>query len=128
QANEMHAVVVETLPAPTQRSSTKTFPIEFTVVSKHIVLARHVVNLTRTRTFHDLRGRVKLLGRSQMRDITRVNHKRRPLLERVDLVNRLLQCLCNIVIRIPVEPDMTIANLNKAEACGFAFRSREQLV
>src|SRR4029078_8863936 len=123
QPDEMHAVVVETSPP---RPSSESFEVELAIVKKHIVLARHIVNLIRFRALHDLRGRVELLGRGKMRDIARVNHKRRPLVERVDLVDRLLKSLRHIGIRSCMKSDVAVADLNKAEA-GLSLRCCEQL-
>src|SRR5574338_1089117 len=112
----MHAVIVETLPPLTPCSASESFEIELAFIGEYIVLARHVVNLTCARTFQDLRGSVELRGLRQMRDIAGMNHKRGLFFECVDLVDSLLQRLRNFVIRISVKADVTVADLNKAEA------------
>jgi hypothetical protein len=55
-----------------------------------------------------------------MRDVARVNYKRRRLFEGIDFIDRLLECFRDFVIWILIEPDVTVTDLREGETA-FSF-------
>src|SRR6185312_1182229 len=121
----MHTLIVKTLPAQALSSASESFAIELPIISKHIVLAGYIKHPIGLDALENLRRRIELFSARQMRDVASVNHKRRRILECIDLVDRLLQSLCNFMIRILIEPDMTVADLDEVKA-RLALRSQDQ--
>src|SRR6185369_2269746 len=123
--DEMYALIVEALPALALSSARESLTIELSLVIKHIVLAWYIKHLACLESLEDLRRRIELLSAGKMRDVARVNHKRRLVIERIDLIDCFLKRLRHIVIWILIEPDMAIADLDETEP-RLSFRAQNQ--
>src|SRR6185312_4122402 len=135
QAHEVHAAMVEAVPAPLVLALAETTEELRAVVADHVVLARHVEHLALagTRLLHEpLHGGERVLPR-QVGEVAGVQYKIRAHRQRVDLGQRRAERGRRVRVRREVEADVRIADLGEAEggvlrlgARGGAQRARVQ--
>src|SRR6202022_239089 len=115
QANKMDTLVIEAGPPTTLRA----FPIALekllAVVTKHVVLARHKVDLLRGRSFQYLVERIELTWLRELTQITGVDDEVRCVVHGIVFFVRGLQSSGDSRISGLVKTDVTVADLNKAE-------------
>ncbi len=115
QTHKVNPFVIETVPARSRSALAEPFQVLAAVVSRDIVLARHIEHLPLAQPLQELVQRIELARLRQMREVARVNQKVRRTLERVNLVHRSLQRPGYIGIRGSVKADMTVADLHERE-------------
>ena len=116
-ADEMHAALVEAVPAAGLQLWREPLEELLAVVADHVVLARHIMNVLLD-ALEELRCGVELLRLREMRHVAGVEHHRRRLRQFADAVDRRLQCRVGVRVGFLVEADMTVADLHKGEAVG----------
>src|SRR5579871_121842 len=128
EADEMHALVIETLPALPRALFAEAFEEELAVVPGHVVLARHVEDFFLPKTFEDLVKRIEFGGLGKVGEIARMQDQFRLVVGGVDPVNSHLQSGIDVGIRRPVEADMAVADLDELKiALGGLHIRRQQL-
>src|SRR5260370_26779120 len=75
QSDEMHALLLEAVPARSLASLSVTLKKLFPVVIQHIVLAGHVKDILRIRAFQNLVNRIELLRLRKMADVSRMQQE-----------------------------------------------------
>src|SRR6266480_4390776 len=117
QSNEMDAVLIEAVPAGAFAFDALQIPftVKLSAIIEYIMLSRHVENVLCTAALEHLIERVELLRLRQLRDISRVDKEGRRSRHRVDAIERNLECRCDILIRVLIESNMAVANLQKAK-------------
>src|SRR5580704_7468002 len=111
----MHPLLVETVPAVTERAFTVAFAILFSVVVQHVVLARNIENLFGTNALECLIERIEFRWLREVAQIARVKDKRRWLVESVNLRNGFAQRGSDVRVGRFVEANMTVANLDETQ-------------
>src|SRR5262245_16436009 len=116
QCDEMHASVIEAIPASAFCALAVAVQIRLAVVGVgDIMLARYYKDLLLQR-LHRLIGIVEFLVLRQMSDVTGMNDEGGPRRHGVDLGNCLLKGAERIGIRRFVKADMAVANLQEGKA------------
>src|SRR5207237_2493886 len=127
QTNEMDALLIEAVPA----SALCTFPIALEillpVVTEHVVLTGHKVDLSRGCSFQYLVQRVELARLRELTQITGVNDEIRFVRHGIDFVDCRLQSSRDVRICRLVKTDVAVADLHKAEVPAFAGTSISSL-
>src|SRR5581483_8818790 len=118
QADEMHAVGVEAVPAGALGALAVAFLVEFLVRIEEIVFAGHVMHIE-LRLRDDPVGVVELLRRRQVADVAGVDHERRLGRQRVHPGDGLFQRAERVRIGGLVEADMAVADLQERQPLGF---------
>src|SRR5690242_7478041 len=77
QADEMHALLVETIPTGALRAFAKPLAVQLSVIIDDVMLSRHVEYLAAFALFENLLKRIEFLRFSEMGEIASVQHKRR---------------------------------------------------
>src|SRR4029077_2043842 len=115
QSDEMHAALIEAVPAAGRRPlGAEALKVLLAIVADDVVLAGDEMGVE-LRPLEDLPGGIELGRLRQMRDIAGMQHHRRLLRQRRDLVERELQGSVRVGIGFLVEPDMAVADLDEAE-------------
>src|SRR4029077_4665843 len=115
QSDEMHAALIEAVPAAGRRPlGAEALKVLLAIVADDVVLAGDEMGVE-LRPLEDLPGGIELGRLRQMRDVAGMQHHRRLLRQRRDLVERKLQSSVRVGISFLVEPDMAIADLHKVE-------------
>src|SRR5262245_9678825 len=114
EADEMHAVGIEAVPAGSLGAAPVTLAIELLLVIEEIVLARHIVHVE-ARLRDRLIGVVEFLHFREMRDVAGVNHEGGFDGERLDLPDRFIERTEHIRIGRLVETDMAVADLQEGQ-------------
>src|SRR5262249_3013129 len=122
EADEVHAVLVEAVPAGALRVLAVTLAVELDLLVDDVVFARHVMH-GEARGADDLVGVVELLRLRQMRDVAGVDHEGGPDRQRLHLGHRLFQGAVDVGIGGLVEAHVAVADLQEGEAAG-ALRLR----
>ena len=115
QSDEVHAFLVEAVPAGSLGVLAVTFAILLAVVFQHVVLAGDKEHVLRGRGFQNLVDVVELAGFRQMADVAGVQHELGRNGQRVDLVHGGLQRGGDIGIGRLVEAHVAVADLHKTE-------------
>src|SRR6266404_5178077 len=115
QPNKMNSFIIEASPPLALSSFSISLKKNFSVIREHVMLAGNVIHLARLRTLKHLRRRVELVWCRKMCNIASVNQKCGLLFQSVDSVHGLLESLRNILVRLFVESDMTVTDLDEAE-------------
>src|SRR6266487_5794470 len=116
QANEMDAVLIETVPTGTFGFDVLqvSFTVEFSSIVEHIMLAGNIENVSGSAALKYFIKCVELLRLRQLGDISCVDQERGRSRHRVNAIESNLKCLGNILVRLLVKPNMAVANLQKA--------------
>ena len=131
QANEMHAVLVERIPAAPLGVDSLAIALQVGLAEvgiDDVVFAGNVEGIE-PRLTDGLIGVVKFVRLGQMCDITGVKHEGGLLRQPADLGNRLLERRHRIGVRRRFETDVAVGNLQEREtACGLrvSLRNSEQ--
>ena len=115
EADEVHAALVEAVPAGALRALAESLQVALAVVFEHVVLAGHVEHRQRQLGQHLLQ-RVELRRLRQVREIAGVQHERRRFGCRLDLRDRRAQRRGDVGVRRLVEADVAVADLDEAQA------------
>jgi hypothetical protein len=89
--------------------------VALALVDEHVVLARDVERAIGLDRGEDVLDRVELVQGAQVHVVARVHDERRPLRQRIDARDALLERPDHIGVRWLVEPDVTVADLHEAE-------------
>ena len=79
------------------------------------MLAGNVIHLARLRTLEHLGRGIELVRCRKLCNITRVNQKCGLLFQGIDSVHGLLESLRHILVRLFVESDVAVTDLDEAE-------------
>ena len=126
QPDEVHAVLVEAVPAGALRALAVALAILLAVVVQHVVLAGHEEDVLGAGGLQHLVDGVELSRLREMADVAGVQHERRSDRQRIDLVDRGLQGRDHVRIRRLVESHVAVADLHETEfALVFMAAERE---
>ena len=116
EADEVHAPVVEALPAlAADRALAVAGEVFLAAVEEDVVLTGHVEHALGLHALEHLRHRVerpRLLG---VREIARVKDEGRRCRQRVDPRDRLAERRRHVFVRLALEADVGVADLDEAE-------------
>ena len=117
QSNEVDSVFVKTVPAGALGFDALSIPfaVKLPAIIEHIVLSGNIENVLGPAALEHLIERVELLWLRQLRNISRVDKESRRSGHRVDAIERNLERRSDILVSIFVEPDMAVADLQKAK-------------
>ena len=126
QADEVDTLVIEALP-PCARGPAEPAQVLLSAVREDVVLARYIEHPlclgTLERFAHGVEG-ARLL---RVSEVARMNDESRRRIDRFDARNRLLERAERILVRLALEADVGIADLDKAEAAGGVRAGRRGL-
>src|SRR3984893_14157094 len=114
EADEMHAVGVEAVPARAFGAATVAVAVELHVLVENVVFARYVMHVE-PRLRDDAVGVVKFGRLGEMGDIAGVNDEGWLDRKRIDLVQRFLERADRVRVRRLVESDMAVADLQEGQ-------------
>ena len=126
EPDEMHAGVVEAVPAAALRALTVALQIRHSVVGRDIVLAGHVENAIRLETLEHFVRCIELARLRELRDVAGVQNERGALRQRVHLVHCFLQSGGDILVRFLAEADVTVAHLHEEDALALRIAQERQ--
>src|SRR5262249_42920243 len=118
EADEVHAVGVEAVPARAFGAATVAVAVELHVLVENIVFARHVMHVE-PRLRDDAVGVVEFGRLGEMGDIAGVNDEGWLDRKRIDLVQRFLERADSVRVRRLVESDMAVADLQEGQPTRF---------
>src|SRR5207247_1071357 len=114
EADEMHAVGVEAIPARTFRTATVAVAVELHVFVENVMFARNVMHVE-PGLRDDAVGVVEFGWLGEMGDIAGVNDEGWLDRKRIDLVQRFLERADSVRVRRLVESDMAVADLQEGQ-------------
>ena len=109
----MSSVIIKTLPALAGRSFAEPFEKKLSLIGESVVFAGNIEDLIGLYTFEDLGKRIEFLRFRKVRQIAGMDHKRRPSRKRVNFIDRRLQRVGNVRVRIFTKTDVRVADLDK---------------
>ena len=126
QADEVHAFVVEAVPAISLRAFAVALEIQLSVVDGGVVFAGHVEDLAARS--ENLIERVELRGLGGMRQVAGVDQEIRSCGSGIDLAQCSLERGSDVGVRWLVEADVAVADLDEGEVglCGRLHRLAER--
>src|SRR5215813_2278565 len=104
----MHASFVEAVPARPDRFLSKALSKQRTVVTDHVVLARHIKYFARLEALQILFERIEIFRFGKMAQVTCMQDEVWRSRQRVNLPNRLVQRADNILVRFFVKSDVAV--------------------
>ena len=121
EADEVHAVGVEAVPARALGAATVAVAVELHVLVEDVVFARHVMHVE-PGLRDDAVGVVEFGRLGEMGDIAGVNDEGWLDRKRLDLVDRFLERADGVGVGRLVEPDMAVADLQEGQPTRFGGR------
>ena len=118
QADEVGAPIIEALPPGAQGPFAVAVEILLPAVGEDVVLAGHVEDTARPDALEVLGDRVERAGLLRMREVPSMEHEGWLGRQRVDLRDRLLHRADHVLVRLALEADVGVADLNEAEVTG----------
>ncbi|HUI56384.1 MAG TPA: hypothetical protein VLY04_15520 [Bryobacteraceae bacterium] len=130
QADEVHALLVETEPAVASRVLSISLEVGLAVVGQDVVLAGYVESRAGTDRGENRAGGGELLGFRKMADIAGMDEEGRWFSHRIYFGDGGLQSALDVGVGLFVEADVAVADLNEAQvalgrlavACHLAVR------
>jgi hypothetical protein len=108
-------LLIEAVPAVSQRSLAESVQVLRTVVAQDVVLTRHIKNFRGLGGLEHLLHRVEFIRLGKMAQIARVKYEFRRFGQRVDPIDRFLKSANDIRVRGLVETDVGITDLDEIE-------------
>src|SRR6266513_341096 len=120
QSNEMDTVLIEAIPAGAFAFDVLqvSFTVKFSAIVEHIMLPGHVENVLGPAALENLIECVELLQLRQLGDISRVDKERRWSGHRVNAIERDLEGRGDILVRLFIEADVAVTDLQKTKIGG----------
>src|SRR6185437_13633615 len=116
QSNEMHAFVIEAVPASAFRSLPISVQKLLAIIDRRVVLARHIENLLRLGALEHLVHGVELGGLGLMAQVAGVDDEIRLLRQSIDAVHGSLQGRHDIGVGRLVETHVAVADLDEVQS------------
>src|SRR6516225_1136011 len=115
QPQEVHALVVEAVPAAAVGALAIALQIPLAIIRGDVMFAGHIKDLLRPGLLKDLVHHVELAGLRRVAEVAGMNEKLRLVVERIDLIYCTLQSAVHVGVCRAIEPDVTVANLHKSQ-------------
>ena len=128
ETNEMHARVVEAVPAVAFRVPAVALQVRSAVVGGDVVFPRNVEDAIGLHTFEDFIRGVELVGLCQLSDVAGVQHQRWRLWQSVQFCDGLFERPRDILVRLLVEADVAVADLGEENALALRLAQKGQPV
>src|SRR6266536_1260802 len=126
QSDEMHAFLIEAVPARSLRIFSKPIKVTLAVVVNHVVFAWDVEHILSRTSREHLRDGVELLGFRKVGYVAGVDQELGLGLQGFDSIQRHLKSCRNVRIRGLVEAHMAVAQLHKAQLAVHFLRIPER--